>query len=323
MQDVIISRESLVRSLGSLIREIDGKNIKLISPIFIETKIKIKDTIMNIIRNQYSDITIFYGINHNLSHILIKELLETFDKDINTKFVYLNSFIHFGDDNVKIKILEDLGFKTKKKGLDLFEKLFNDLTIKDNLQKTSLYVIYFENIEILFQKQKQQLFYTILELVSKTKNIFFAGTTRNFNIMESMEKRIRSRFIQRPIDMSTPNLDKIMASIEVLAKEKEEKKRTKIISNSQTSIEIFFSILLEIKPFLKYFKRLYELGYNVTAIMTEIKIVLANFLYELINQKKNFIEKDKVHELIENNITELKNEFDGLSFIESKKLYLH
>ena len=115
MQDVIISRESLVRSLGSLIREIDGKNIKLISPIFIETKIKIKDTIMNIIRNQYSDITIFYGINHNLSHILIKELLETFDKDINTKFVYLNSFIHFGDDNVKIKILEDLGFKTKKK----------------------------------------------------------------------------------------------------------------------------------------------------------------------------------------------------------------
>ena len=111
--------------------------------------------------------------------------------------------------------------------------------------------------------------------------------------MESMEKRIRSRFIQRPIDMSTPNLDKIMASIEVLAKEKEEKKRTKIISNSQTSIEIFFSILLEIKPFLKYFKRLYELGYNVTAIMTEIKIVFANFLYELINQKKNFIEKDK------------------------------
>ena len=105
MQEVIISKDSLTRSLGSIIRVMQGKNIKLLSPIFIDTKIKIKDTIMNIIRNETSDIAIFYGTNHNLAQYLIKEILDTFEKEINTKFVYLNAFIHFGDDNIKIKIL--------------------------------------------------------------------------------------------------------------------------------------------------------------------------------------------------------------------------
>ena len=137
-----------------------------------------------------------------------------------------------------------------------------------------------------------------------------------------MEKRIRSRFMQRPIDMATPNLDKIMASIELLAKEKKDKQR-KIVLESQSSIEMFFAILVEIKPFLKYFKRLYELGYNVTEIVTQIKLVFADFIFELVNLKKIFVEKDKIKEIIESNISKLNNEWNGLSFIESKFSYSH
>ena len=137
-----------------------------------------------------------------------------------------------------------------------------------------------------------------------------------------MEKRIRSRFMQRPIDMATPNLDKIMASIELLAKEKKDKQR-KIVLESQSSIEMFFAILVEIKPFLKYFKRLNELGYNVTEIVTQIKLVFADFIFELVNLKKIFVEKDKIKEIIESNISKLNNEWNGLSFIESKFSYSH
>ena len=122
--------------------------------------------------------------------------------------------------------------------------------------------------------------------------------------------------------MATPNLDKIMASIELLAKEKKDKQR-KIVLESQSSIEMFFAILVEIKPFLKYFKRINELGYNVTEIVTQIKLVFADFIFELVNLKKIFVEKDKIKEIIESNISKLNNEWNGLSFIESKFSYSH
>lgn len=61
-------------------------------------------------------------------------------------------------------------------------------------------VLVFENIEHLFFKKKQTLFYTLLEIVNISSNILFCGITSNFNIMDLMEKRVRSRFSQKTVN---------------------------------------------------------------------------------------------------------------------------
>lgn len=69
-------------------------------------------------------------------------------------------------------------------------------------RKTKFLVIIFENIEHLFFKKKQTLFYTLLEIVNISSNLLFCGITSNFNIMDLMEKRVRSRFSQKTININ-------------------------------------------------------------------------------------------------------------------------
>ena len=65
-------------------------------------------------------------------------------------------------------------------------------------------------------KKKQTLFYTLLEIVNLSSNILFCGITANFNIMDIMEKRVRSRFSQKTIYLTLPNEDDFFYYLEDL-----------------------------------------------------------------------------------------------------------
>ncbi len=317
MQEALISKENLIKGFSSSLREIHIKNTKLISPMFMDIKNILKDMLLNIVRYQSNDIAICYGKNHNITQYLLQDIVKVMDKEINAKTIYINSYIHVGDENIQMKIYEDLGIKSKRFGMAQLEKLFSELSLKDNLKKPSIYIILFENIEVLFQKQKQNTFYSLLELVNKSKNILLVGTTQYFNIMELMEKRIRSRFMQRSIEMTTPNLDQILAAVELVAKEKQEKKQSKVVKNSYSSVEIFFNILVENKKFLKLFKRYHEIGHNVTEIISQIRLFLSNFHFQLTNFHKLFLESEVIHDITDSLVSDINEDSMGMDSIES------
>ncbi len=317
MQEALISKENLIKGFSSSLREIHIKNTKLISPMFMDIKNILKDMLLNIVRYQSNDIAICYGKNHNITQYLLQDIVKVMDKEINAKTIYINSYIHVGDENIQMKIYEDLGIKSKRFGMAQLEKLFSELSLKDNLKKPSIYIILFENIEVLFQKQKQNTFYSLLELVNKSKNILLVGTTQYFNIMELMEKRIRSRFMQRSIEMSTPDLDQILAAVELVAKEKHEKKQSKVVKNCVSSVELFFNELVENKKFLKLFKRYHEIGHNVTEIISQIRLFLSNFQFQLTNFHKLFLESEVIHDITDSLVSSITEDSMGMDSIES------
>jgi len=116
--------------------------------------------------------------------------------------VYLNANIHSTEDYILKKICKALELNPERKGFDgareEIEEYYKNYR-KDHRNK--FLVLVFENIEHLFFKKKQTLFYTLLEIVNISSNILFCGITSNFNIMDLMEKRVRSRFSQKTINI--------------------------------------------------------------------------------------------------------------------------
>lgn len=118
-----------------------------------------------------------------------QKILETHFEKLNKKvFKYKNSndYIENNLDAEPVKPTKNKK-KNNKNNINInFKKPMS--TPKDFL------VIYFHNIEHLFVKKKQTLFYTLLEILNKSCNVLFIGMTNTFNLVDLMEKRVRSRF---------------------------------------------------------------------------------------------------------------------------------
>lgn len=147
---------------------------------------------------------------------MINDILKTKsenDSKFEVKVINFNSHIHTTEDLILKKLCREIGIEVNKTGFDgsrsSIEEYYKRLQtekknsyIKKNSQiqeNQPLIVIYFENIEYLFVKKKQVLFYTMLEIVNMSCNMLLCGMTSNFNLMDLMEKRIRSRFSQKTI----------------------------------------------------------------------------------------------------------------------------
>ncbi len=74
-------------------------------------------------------------------------------------------------------------------------------------------IIYCDYIEHLVHKKKQRLLYTLFELVNKSKNILLIGFTYNYNLMDQMEKRIRSRSSQKTLYINIDNYESVILSL--------------------------------------------------------------------------------------------------------------
>lgn len=161
--------------------------------------------INNIIKTSQSDIIINFGINNFISKIFIEEVLKSNRKKLESfqiEKVYLNANIHSTEDYILKKICKALDLNPERNGFDGAREEIEEYykNYRKNRQNTFL-VLVFENIEHLFFKKKQTLFYTLLEIVNVSSNILFCGITSNFNIMDLMEKRVRSRFSQKTINI--------------------------------------------------------------------------------------------------------------------------
>jgi hypothetical protein len=126
-----------------------------------------------------------------------------------------------------------------------------------------------------------------------SKNILFCGTTANFNLMEMMEKRIRSRFSQKTIFISIDNYECLFKALDKIFRysnatnsanninSKKSKKDVVKISLKPDIKEIFYDELLQTELFVKMLTKYIDMGLSIKEIITKIKYILCLISIEL------------------------------------------
>lgn len=192
--------------------------------------------IQNIIKTSESDIVINFGINNYVSKIFIEEILDSCKekfKKYEVEKIYLNANIHSSEDYILKKICRTLGLNPEKNNFDKAREEIEEYYKEYKKQNSNKFlIIIFENIENLFFKKKQTLFYTLLEIVNLSSNCLFCGITSNFNIMDLMEKRVRSRFSQKTININLKEEESFFYALEDFFYEINDKNKSlKIVGN--------------------------------------------------------------------------------------------
>ena len=152
-------------------------------------------------------------------------------------------------------------------------------------------IIYCDYIEHLVHKKKQRLLYTLFELVNKSKNILLIGFTYNYNLMDQMEKRIRSRSSQKTLYINIDNYESVINCLEKFFEQKsfsndnEDDISNKDDESSNNIDEIeneelwgnigtnFLESLVsdENYEFVNYIQKLVKMGISIEGILTKIQ----------------------------------------------------
>jgi hypothetical protein len=174
---------------------------------------------------------------------------------------------------------------------------------KNDKNKNKIFlIIFFDNIEYLFLKKKQVLIYTLLEIINMSNNILFCGTTFNFNLMDLMEKRIRSRFSQKTIYINIEDHEQIINSLQKHVNQLVVKDNNQIKLNKNTITSFFDECILKNSVFVDLIQKLVNLGLGIKEIITKIRYLIMNILIEIktISEDKddeninyNFVNKEK------------------------------
>ncbi len=289
---------------------------------------------------------ISYGNNNYVTKILLKDILIS-KKENNPKFEFktisFNSHIHTTEDLILKRLCRELGIDTEKAGFDgarsAIEEFYKNLenkrknsSKKSSIDNEPLIVIFFENIEYLFLKKKQVLFYTILEIVNISSNMLFCGMTSNFNLTDMMEKRIRSRFSQKTIFIRIPDGNSIIGILEDIFYNTSKS----IDIESKSSLQIFYKILLTTNKLeeeeknskdklnfnlILLIQKYVNLGISIKEIITKLKYILTMILMNIkkIQDKDVFNFSTKIKEIVDVVITEYVTEENNGSYFNLLK----
>ncbi len=247
--------------------------------------------------------------------------------------------IHF---NPHIHNTEEIIMKKLCKELDIFPSSYNfdnarkeiEAKLKQSKRKNSkeLIVIFFDNIEHLLIKKKQILLYTVLEFVWMSNNILFCGLTANCNPTDLMEKRVRSRFSQKTIDIDIADQNNPVLTI--LEKIIEKKFSGKKNSEAYALLVEFYQILLTANSdgeesisfnFLRILDKYCYLSKSIKEIITKIKYILTMILLRINSCLEGKLSKQTQNYSLNNIISEtlisyVEEEMEGsyLNLLKSK-----
>lgn len=288
-----------------------------------------QDTISTIRKTSRSDIIISFGNNNKFAKVFIKDIIaKNTDLSANCRQINFNSFIHSTEDVVLKKICQNLGIDTMKPGFDGYRKSIEDY-YKEIAEKKSqnrnnsseeeemFVVIFFDNMDQLFIKKKQILIYTLLEIVNISSNILFCGTAECSNLIDSMEKRNRSRFSQKTSFIRIKNSKRIY---ETLAKLFHENTSIQFTEVSRSSMQIFFELLMTSsdssskkkneEKFVEMIDNYINLGKGVNEILTKIKYMICLITLKLTHNEDRVAinTKEKLSEIILSVLIELEDE---------------
>ena len=156
-------------------------------------------------------------------------------------------------------------------------------------------VIYCDYIDHLVHKKKQRLLYTLFELINKSKNILLIGFTYNYNLMDQMEKRIRSRASQKTMYINIENFNNVINALEKAFhknifnnNDKDENLNNEEIKEYEKCGRDFYDCLIneENEDYIFYLEKLVKLGTSIDGILTKIQNHLLMTKIEIDNYQR-------------------------------------
>lgn len=301
-----LAYDSLITSLNSILKSFSYTNYSIISPIFSEYKSTSEELISNILNTKSSDIILSYGNNNYILGILIEHILSKklkHDSSFSYTTIKFNGYIHTTEDYVLKSLCEKLNIPKPRAGFDNYQKsLFSyfEKAKKHHCNDNSIIVIYYENFEHLMSKKKQILLYTLMELINNSHNILLIGFTSHYNLIDLMEKRIRSRFSQKTVYITVPTLEKVLQGFEVIFKMNSS---SYAHIDIPTSLELFKECLIseEFPHFILLIQKYIYNGCSIVEILTKLKYILTLILSELKLRNENgsaFIAREDIMNII-------------------------
>ena len=317
-----IAYDSLISELNSALKAVSYTNYSIIAPIFAEYAATSEELLSNIHLTKTSDVVLSYGNNNYILGILIDHLLHKRLK-ADSRFTYtnikFNGYIHTTEDYVLKTLCERLNVRKPRAGFDNYQKsLFAHF---DSARATKhdddhIVVIYYENFEHLMAKKKQILLYTLMELINNSHNILLIGFTSHYNLIDLMEKRIRSRFSQKTVYITVPRLERVFLGFEVIFRLSAGSFDSLGIASS---LEMFRDCLIsdEFPDFVLLIQKYIHNGCSIVEILTKFKYVLTLILAELKAQNENgsaFVTRDDVMQVIAGVVNEVISSEDQGSY---------
>ena len=203
-----ININTLKNYLKWIIPQFTSTDYDLIYTIFGKREQEYLSLIDNVKKEHRSDSIICYGNNSQILKVFIDNEIKTCQDGINISTISINGYFDSNEESLLKEICNNLGIKSKA-GYDNYRKALDNFFLRQT-QDESMIIIYCDYIDHLVHKKKQRLLYTLLELINKSRNILLIGFTYNYNLMDQMEKRIRSRVSQKMMYINIENFKLIM-----------------------------------------------------------------------------------------------------------------
>ena len=307
-----ININTLKKYLTWIIPHFISTDYDLIYTIFGKREQEYLSLIENVRKEHRSDSIICYGNNSQILKVFLDNAIKNYQEEINISTISINGYFDSNEESLLKEICNNLNIKSKA-GYDNYRKALDNFFLKKT-QDESMIVIYCDYIDHLVHKKKQRLLYTLFELINKSQNILLIGFTYNYNLMDQMEKRIRSRSSQKTMYINIDNFNNVINALEKAFKknifdEDEDDKIIQSLTNEDKKYfdkcgEDFYDSLIneESDEYIFYLEKLVKLGTSIDGILTKIqnhllltKIEVDNYQKEY---KKDYINKKELSEII-------------------------
>ena len=303
----------LKKYLTQIIPHFNSRDYDLVYTIFGTREQEYLSLIDNIRKEHRSDSIICYGNNNQILKVFLDNAIKNYQEEINISTIMINGYFDSNEESLLKEICNSLNIKSKA-GYDNYKKALDNFFLKKT-QDESLIVIYCDYIDHLVHKKKQRLLYTLYELINKSKNILLIGFTYNYNLMDQMEKRIRSRSSQKTMYINIEDCEKVLNAVEkafhknIFNNEQntdnnKDKYNQEEIQEFEKCGEEFYDCLIneESDDYLFYLEKLVKLGTSIDGILTKIQNHLLMIKIEVDNYQKekkvDFINKKDLSQII-------------------------
>ena len=265
----------------------------LIYTIFGSREQEYLSLIDNVKKEHRSDSIICYGNNNQILKVFLDNAIKNYQEEMDISTIVINGYFDSNEESLLKEICNNLNIKTRA-GYDNYKKALDNYFLKKT-QDESLIVIYCDYIDHLVHKKKQRLLYTLFELINKSKNILLIGFTYNYNLMDQMEKRIRSRASQKTMYINIENFNNVINALEKAFhknifnnNDKDENLNNEEIKEYEKCGRDFYDCLIneENEDYIFYLEKLVKLGTSIDGILTKIQNHLLMTKIEIDNYQR-------------------------------------
>ena len=293
-----ININTLKRYLTYMIPRFVSTDYDLIYTIFGNREQEYLSLVDNVRKEHRSDSIICYGNNNQILKVFIDNQIKNYSEQLNISTIVINGYFDSNEESLLKEICNNLNIKTKA-GYDNYKKALDNFFLKKTQDEDeALIIIYCDYIDHLVHKKKQRLLYTLFELINKSRNILLIGFTYNYNLMDQMEKRIRSRSTQKTMYINIEDYEKVLNAVEkafqknIFNNDENNKDKDRYseeeIQEFQNIGQNFYECLLteESDDYIFYLEKLVKLGTSIDGILTKIQNHLLMIKIEVDNYQK-------------------------------------